>query len=194
MNTGSWPDKSTIEKLDNLDIALSALRDALGCVVIAGSNTLKESVATFTRPDNDTAYQALDVVSTLTGDILTFPTGLPAGSGGIILQALFKVEVDTKPDLCTGFVLRMYSTAPAAIADNVAYNLPATDLDKYIGSISIPSPEDLGDNIVAQNSSVNFPFKLADEDTNLYVICQTLGAYAPTPLVTKTITFNIAAM
>lgn len=164
--------------------------NAKGEVIVA--LTGKASSATFTRPNDATAYTAGDVVSTLAGAVGEFTTVGAANELIAILGARFTCAVNAVPAGCTGFYLHLYNAAPTAIADNAAYNLPAADLAKYLGYVVIGQPVDLGDNIVAINDNINHTVKLAS--TSLYWILQTIGAYTPTANAVKTIFLNVAGV
>ena len=168
--------------------------DNPGVVTLSGSNLLQTPSDTITRPNDTTAYAVNDVVSTTAGEILEFSTGLSVGGSGIIMGSRMKVAVSAVPAGMSAFRLHLYNAAPTAIADNAAFNLPAADLGKYLGYITISTPIDLGDNIVSQDDNINFTFDLAASDTKLYGILQTGGAFTPSASTVKTVLLNIAAM
>lgn len=159
---------------------------------LAGSTTGIQASDTVTRPNDTTAYAALDVVSTAAGEILEFANLGGAGDMIAILGARLSAAVSAVPAGCSGYHLHLYNASPTAIADNAAYNLPAGDLAKYLGYITISTPIDLGANIFSEDDNLNFTAKL--EGTSLYGILQTIGAYTPTANAVKTITLNIAGV
>jgi hypothetical protein len=77
-------------------------------------------------------------------------------------------------------------SAPTAIADNAAFDLPAGDRSKYIGSIDIGTPVDLGDTIWAQNDEVRKQVILSGD--SVYGILQTVAGYTPSASAVKTVT------
>lgn len=154
--------------------------------------TGKASSATFTRPNDTTAYAAGDVVSTLAGAIMEFAAVGAMNDLIVILGSRLTIAVSSVPAGCTGFYLHLYNAAPTAIADNAVYNLPAGDLAKYLGYIVIGQPVDLGDNIVSVNNGINHTVKLAS--TSLYGIIQTIGAFTPTAQSVKSVTINVAGI
>jgi hypothetical protein len=82
--------------------------------------------------------------------------------------------------------LHLYTSAPTAIADNAAFNLPSADRASYVGSIDIGTPADLGDTLWAQNDDVRKQVILTGD--SVYGILQTVAAYTPTANAAKTIT------
>ncbi len=177
---------------DTGDLEYVKGKDGAARVSLNGSKTGLTASASITRPDNATAYNALDVVSTAAGAVMEFANVGAAGDLVVILSSLMTVAVAAAPNGCVGYYLHLYNAAPTAIADGDAYNLPATDLTKYLGKITISTPSDLGDNLVAQDTGINLPVKLAS--TSLYGILQTIGAYTPSANVVKTITLAIAGV
>lgn len=161
-------------------------------IAVAVKLTGKASSATFTRPNDVTAYAAGDVVSTLAGAVMEFATVGAAADLIAILGLRYTCAITAVPAGCTGFYLHLYNAAPAAIADNAAYNLPAADLAKYLGYVVIGQPVDLGDNIVSVSDNINHTVKLAS--TSLYGILQTIGAFTPTAQAVKAITLNVAGV
>jgi len=161
-------------------------------VQLTGSITGVSASDTIARPNDTTAYTALDVVSTVAGGMLEFANLGDAGDLVVILGARLSCAVNAVPSGCTGYRLHLYSTAPTAIADNAVYNLPSTDLAKYLGYITTSTPIDLGDNIFSEDDNLNFTAKLAG--TSLFGILQTIGAYTPTASAVKTITLNTAGV
>lgn len=145
---------------------------------------------TITRPANTTAYDALDVVSTEAGEILTFTNIGGLGSEILINNITMRIDVGTIPSGMSTFKLHLYNTAPTAIADNATYNLPSGDRSKYLGSIDIPTPTDIGDTLWSQNHSLGIIVKLAANSTTLYGILQTVTGYTPSSGTIKTVTIN----
>lgn len=160
-------------------------------VQLTGSATGKSVSVSQTRPGNTTPYTALDVVGQDAAANMEFATGLPVGSTFLILSAALRIDVAAIPAGMTSFRLHLYNAAPTAIADNTAYNLPAADRAKYLGSLDISGVTDIGDTLFAQASGVNFMGKLAAASSTIYGILQTIGAFTPTASATKTVALNI---
>lgn len=131
-----------------------------------------------TRPDNTTAYTAGDVVGTDGATNLEF-TNVVANSGAtaIITGAMLEIDVNAVPSGMNSFRLHLYTSAPTAIADNTAYNLPSGDRTKYAGWIDIDVPTDIGDTIFSRVNNVNF--QVAPSTTSLFGLLETRGAYTP---------------
>lgn len=161
-------------------------------ITITGSDTGKSSSDIITRPNNTTAYTALDVVSTETGEVLEFANIGIIGEN-IITSGTIRIDVNAIPaGMDAGFKLHLYSTAPTAIADNSAFNLPVADRTKYLGFITLVTTTDLGDTVFIQEESLNKVIKLTG--TSIFGILQTIGAYTPTANVVKTITLHTSSV
>lgn len=151
--------------------------------------------ASQTRPNDTTAYAALDVVGQDPAANITFANVLPnAGGAFVALGVRLRIDVAAIPAGMAGFRLHLYNAAPTAIADNAAYNLPAADRAKYLGYVEISNIQDIGDTLWAQAAGVNFMAKLAAGSTSLFGILETTGAYTPSALTVKTIMLNILAV
>ena len=162
-------------------------------VQLSGSNT-RQTASDTILIGTGAAHTALDVVSTDAGEVLEFSTGLPAGSGGIILSSLVTINQNEVFANGAGYYLHLYNAAPTAIADNAAYTLAAADLAKYIGKITISTLVDLGDNCAAHDTGHNMDFELAAADTKLYGILVCIGGETTIDAKTITINLGIAAL
>lgn len=153
------------------------------------------SGASMTRPNDTTAYTAGDVCGTSPATNITF-AGCSTIEGGhiIIMGVNLEVDVNAVPSGMSGFRLHLYDSAPTAIADNTAYNLPSGDRTKYLGNIPIDSPSDLGDTLWVEMNNVNKKVKLASGSSTLYGILETLGAYTPTAQAVKKVTLQIVGV
>jgi hypothetical protein len=146
------------------------------------------SSATITRPANTTAYTALDVVSTEAGAVLEF-TNMGQPNGVVyITAASLRVDVAAVPSGMGVFRLHLYKTAPTAIADNAAFDLPSGDRAKYCGYLDIGTPIDLGATLWAQNDETRKQVDLSG--TSIYGILQTVAGFTPTSAAVKTITLR----
>ena len=169
--------------------------DGAALVTLSGSNTRQLASDTILMGGAGVGvHTAGDVVSTEAGEVLQFETGLPAGSSGIILSSLVTLNQNAVFSGGAGYYLYLYSASPTAIADNAAYNLPAVDIAKYIGRLTISTLVDLGDTCAANDISHNFDFTLASADTKLYGILSCIGAETTVDAKTITINLGIAAL
>lgn len=149
------------------------------------------SSASIIRPNNTTAYAANDVISTAAGEVLVFDNiTKDHGSGFIVSGARARFDIASLPSGMSGFRLHIYNSAPTAIADNSAYNLPSSDAAKYIGYITISPPLDLGETLWSQDDNLNFSGKLANNSLALYGIFETLSAFTPSGLTQHIIMLN----
>ena len=145
---------------------------------------------TITRPDDTTAYAALDVVGEGTAANLVFENAGPSGGQVIINSVSLRIDAAALPTTISTFRLHLYNAAPTAIADNAAFNLIAADRAKYLGYVDISSPIDVGDTLWSQDNGIGTIVKLAANSTTLYGVLQTVAAYTPTALVVKTVTLH----
>lgn len=145
-------------------------------------------VVTITRPQNVTPYAAGDAIGQ--ADTVT-----PANAGSAILKfadmgakgAVLKINgVDLMVFLAAvlagmgSFTLHLYNALPAARLDNDGpWDLLAADRTKYLGSIVIGAPADLGSTLYVENNAVGKQVKLADDSADLYGVLVTAGAYTP---------------
>lgn len=137
-----------------------------------------------TRPDNTTAYAALDVLGTDPGTVMEFPNIAPVGGGPImLLYAALRVDVGSIPSGMGQVRLHFYDSAPAAIADNAAYNLPAGDRAKYLGYLTLGTPLDLGDTLFSEDDFLRK--QLIATSSSIFAIAQTLSAFTPTASTVK---------
>ena len=153
--------------------------------------------ASFTRPNDTTAYTAGDTLGGPSA-ILTF-AGLGAGSAPgrnlLIASATLRIDVNAVPAGMGAFRLHLYTAVPDAIADNAAWDLAsAGDRAKYQGFIDFASPTDLGSTLWSQADGVNHQVQLADGATALYGVLQTTGAFTPTALAVYTITLRAVSV
>jgi hypothetical protein len=148
--------------------------------------------ASQTRPNNTTSYTALDVVGTDAATNISFDlvNRVPASGYFIILGVSLLSDANAVPSGMGNFRLHLFSEAPTAITDNLAFNLIAADRTKYIGSIDIPTPTDLGDTLFSRVDNLNFVAKLASSATAVIGVLQTLGAYTPSAQSVQTITLR----
>lgn len=168
-------------KVTELDIGGSPVSDT-NPVPVEGAGY--SSSASFTRPNTTPTLSALDVVGTSPAANLTFSDIGPAAGGKVVIvYAALRIDVAAVAAGMTQFRLHLYSSAPTAIADDAAYNLPSADRDKYLGYIELPTPVDLGDTIFAGTEEGYYPVRkeiTVPSGGAIYGILQTVGSYAAT--------------
>jgi hypothetical protein len=152
------------------------------------SNASFVSSTPTTRPNNTTAYTIGDVVGTDPATNLIFSNVGNAGKNIFITGLTMRVNVANVPSGMSNFRLHLYNAAPTAIADNLAYNLPSEDREKYLGYIDMLTPQDFGDTLWTEELQINKMVKLVD--SNLYGILETKGAFTPTAQCVKTLTLH----
>jgi hypothetical protein len=139
-----------------------------------------------TRPSNTTAYTALDVVGTDAATNMEFASVIPVAGNCIITGAYMRVRTASVPSGMTSFRLHLYSSAPTAITDNLAFNIIDADRSKYLGFIELDTPVDIGDNILwTQKENINMVRKLAS--TSIFGVLQTVTGFTPTSACIKDI-------
>jgi hypothetical protein len=136
-----------------------------------------------TRPDNATAYAALDVLGTDPATVIEFTNIAPVGGGTIVLlYASLMINAASGGPSQTR--LHLYSQAPSGIADNAAYNLPSGDRAKYIGYITLGAPVDLGDTMFGEDDFLRKT--VTASSSSLFAIAETVSAFTPTANTVKT--------
>lgn len=175
---------SDSQRLDAINTNIANLGDAL----VNGASFSQS--ASFTRPDNTTAYDALDVVSTAAGTPLSFVIAPAGGAKVIITSFALEIDVSAIPAGMGAFRLHLYSELPSSIADGAAFNLPIADRLQYLGFIETPTPLDLGDTLWSETEAMFFPVRkeVALVSTTIYARLQTVAGYTPTALAVKKVT------
>jgi hypothetical protein len=165
-------------------------------ITINGNNvtTINQKAAsplvTQQRPDDVTAYAANDVVGTIAATNLIYETGLPVGEV-MITGASLRFNVATRPADMGQFRLHLYNAAPTAINDNVAFDIIAADRDKYLGSILLPTPTDLGATLYGANNDTRI---IGTVNGTIYGVLETLEAYTPTAESVSAIEIKVVAI
>lgn len=148
------------------------------------------STVAVTRPNDTTAYAQLDVLSADPAAVIEFANIAPAGGGPIVLlYASLVVSEGAVPAGMGQTKLHLYSSAPTAIADNAAYNLPSGDRGKYLGNITLGTPADLGDTLFVEDDYLRK--QVVATSSSIYAIAQTVGAFTPT--AQSVLTWNLRA-
>ncbi len=173
-----------------IDLQFSSLAASNPLYIFDVGNQVKVT-ATITRPANTTAYDVGDVVGATTYSSVS--TGLIAGTGFNIKAITLECDIGgTITFPAEGFRLHFYNAAPAAIADNAAFNLPSGDRAKYLGFVPISTPVALNATQWSQNT-VDFRGNLGSSTSTLYFYLETLGVWTPSSgLVIKPV-FHIKA-
>ncbi|MEI6035068.1 MAG: hypothetical protein WCS65_12420 [Verrucomicrobiae bacterium] len=134
-----------------------------------------------TRPANDTAYAAGDVLGAASASVIEFTNLAPVGGGPVLItHGALLAEVAAIPSGLGIVRLHLYSAAPTAIADNDAFDLPAGDRAKYLGSISLSlnATCDLGATVFVEDDYLRK--QIIASSSSIFGIAQTLAAYTPT--------------
>lgn len=163
--------------------ALPAGTNSIGAVA---SNSVLSS-ATVTRPTNTDAYAAKDVISTAVGAVIEF-TGMARANGGT--GTIVKARLMTSQSTNTAqYRLHLFHTQPTAIADNAQYAMLIANQANRVGMIDFPAAatEGTGSDVAATmrpSSDGSYPppnlwYKCAANDTKLYGILETIGAFTP---------------
>jgi len=141
------------------------------------------SKVSVTRPDNTTAYAALDVLGTDPASVIEFTNIAPQGGGTIVLlYASLMINVGSGGPSQTR--LHLYSSAPTAIADNAAYNLSSGDRGKYLGYVTLPAPIDLGDTMFAEDDFLRKT--ITATSSSVFAIAETISVFTPAAVTVKT--------
>ena len=155
----------------------------------------KKVSTSFTRPDNVTAYAALDALADKTADatILSFADAVPVDAEAFeIVQA--RLRIDDATGIASDFRLHLYSSAPTVVVDNAAFNLIAADRAKYLGYFTWADPVDLGNTQWAQVAPT-FKAELdarKGSNATLYGMLQTVDGFTPVAECVFTIELLIA--
>jgi len=171
---------SSAEKQDDQKIILDLILAKLGSGITVSGYTGITS-AEFTRPANATAYSAMDAVSndTATPAPISFENAARvAGGSGYITKAKIFTNVSTNN---IRYRLNLYSSAPAAIADNALFTRLWTDRANLVGWIDFDgmTTEGTGSNAaVSITSSIRLPYRCAG--TTLFGLLETRDAFTPT--------------
>lgn len=152
------------------------------------TGSLTNQTATITIGTGAT-HAAGDVVSTDSGAIMEFETGLTAGSGGVILGSLTTLGRNAVFSGGAGYDLYLFNASPTVQATNDVLDIADADLSKYIGKITIGTLAVKTSNCVKTDVGHNKPFKLANGSTKLYAKAVCNGG--ETTVTGKVITFKL---
>jgi hypothetical protein len=162
-------------------------------IKLSGSNTRKWATDTITFGAGAGAHNVGEVMSTDTGEILEFDTGLAAGASGIILSSLLTLDQAPFANQA-GYTLHLFTAAPTVIADDAAWVLVAAELATYIGSIDISAMKTGTNASYALDIGHNLDFTLASGSTKLYgqLVCKGTDTTVNTKIMT--VNLGIAAL
>jgi hypothetical protein len=153
--------------------------------VSAGHST----TVSFARPNDNTAYAALDVIGDTNGSaILTFANMARAVGDVIITSVELEIDRVDVPAGMSGFNLRLYNASPTAISDNASWDFPVADRGKYLGKIVLGTPVDEVSTLFIDNDQINKQITLTS--TSLYVILQTITGFTPSASTVKRLTIH----
>jgi len=144
----------------------------------------------FTRPADTTAYTAGDVCGA-TAAAIKF-TGIGESYGHIIItDADLRIDVTGVPAGMTTFRLHLYNvTPPSALADNVAWDLPAGDRAIYLGYIDFDTPVDVGSTLFVQSSGTGSKQVKMGATSSLFGYLVTTAGFTPTSAAVKSVRLN----
>lgn len=149
--------------------------------------------ASVTRPNNVTAYTALDVIGQDGGTaIMTFSRIGNVGGYSEITDVNLRVDVNAIWAGSGAFRLHLYNASPTSVTDNDAFNLVSADRSKYLGYVDIAAPVDAGDTLYSQNKGVNKTILLAPDVNTVYGVLQTIAGY--TPAASEVYTVEVVAV
>jgi hypothetical protein len=136
-----------------------------------------------TRPDDTTPYAANDVVGTDPASVIELTNIAPQGGGTVVLlYASLMINVGSGGG--GQMRLHLYSSAPSAIADNAAFNLPSGDRAKYLGYITLGAPVDLGDTMFSEDDFLRKTITAAS--SSVWAIAETTGVFTPAAQAVRT--------
>jgi len=139
---------------------------ATGVVENAGGYS---AALTITRPANQDAYTARDVV----GGALTFPSMGPSAGRIILTSAQLEIDISAIPAGMAAFSLYLYSvTPPSAVADNGAFDIPSGDRASFLGKVALGTPVDEGSTLYVESNSVNKQIELAGTSLFGYLVTE----------------------
>lgn len=166
-----------VEAITGAGEAAKTLADVISTLAagisLSGSNTRKWATDTITFGAGAGAHKAGEVMSTDTGEILEFDTGLATGASGIILSSLLTLNQAPFANQA-GYTLHLFTAAPTIIADDAAWVLVAAELATYIGKLDISSMVTGTNASYALDIGHNLDFTLASGSTKLYgqLVCK----------------------
>jgi hypothetical protein len=155
-----------------------------------------QSEVSLTRPNNTTAYGALDAIGIPAGDgtaagsaILEFADIAPPGGGLIKLVGIdHTIYLDAIPSTMAAHRLHLYNAAPGALLDNAVWKLIAADRSKYLGFIDIATTVDYVDTLFVQNDGLAKQVKALS--SSLFAILITVPGFDPVASIAHRLRLN----
>jgi hypothetical protein len=147
---------------------------------------VRTTTVSIIRPSNTTAYNAGDVIGIADPDtaanagnaIHTFAgVGSPNDEIQIVESRLHYVANAIISGMTT-YRLHLYSQPPTAILDNAVWDLPAADIDYYLGFIELGTIADVGATCYVQTAQTK-RVKTHPTLANIYGQLVTVGGYTP---------------
>lgn len=139
------------------------------------------SALSFVRPNNVTAYTALDVIGTSAAAGFKVPSIAPVGGGQImLLHVLFSYVSETPISGVGNIRLHFYTSQPqASLVDNSAFSLGTliADYGIYAGHITLGAPAANGGICLSQDYYVRKAINATS--SSLWVVVQTLSGFTP---------------
>jgi len=162
--------------LDGIEGLISLTNTALaGTLGVNQVTAARASTAVVTRPANTTAYPAGAVV----GGPLTLASMAPAGGAAVMItNSRFEMDITALPSGAANFRLYLYSaTPPSALADGLAWDLPAGDRTSFLGYVDLGTPVDLGSTLYVQQDALSH--QCLATGTALFAYLVTIAGYTP---------------
>lgn len=143
--------------------------------------------ADFTRPNDTTAYTALDQVSDSTSAPTSFTATLARNSGGTGVIRRIILTYSTVPATSPNFLLRVFRSTYTNTNDNSAMVLSDADAKLVLGAVYLGgSPTANAATSLTYQADVCIPFAAA---ASIFYSLQTLNAYTPAAQDVVTVRF-----
>lgn len=152
----------------------------------------------FTRPNDATAYSALDIVGTNPATNIIF-TNVMSQQGAKFSINYATLECDALIAFTTMY-LHLFNDVPTAIVDNSAFTVIAGDRSKYLGFLIFGSQLNFPTAFQWTSTQYNNSFpstitgKLKEGSTTLYAQLMTIGAPTPVANTVFTVTINTSSV
>lgn len=137
--------------------------------------------ASITRPANTTTYAAGDVIGSATTGVMTLTSAARVATAAGFISSIVLVD-DTNAALNLDADIFFYDTAPAAQADNVAFNPSYAEQLRCLGVASIIGTDGKeGTSNVTYNGIMPSPGKIdfVSVTANLFAVMVARNAYIP---------------
>jgi hypothetical protein len=144
-----------------------------------------------TRPNDTTAYTALDVIGTATGSTAAkeFVDIAPVGQAFTVVSTELEIDAASVIASETSYSLYLYSvTPPSALGDNTVWDLPSGDRASFLGSIALGTPVDIGSTLYVRQNNVQAMFK--PTGSSVFAYLSTTAGYTPTALRVYKVTLH----